>query len=153
MEKFIPHWKKYVFQSFLAAFSVFIVTLILNSRQAVIVAAIGATAFVVFAIPKSITAKSRNIIGGYIVGLLCGGLFGLIPHNCAFLSAIIYSLAVGFSIFIMVITDTEHPPASAIALGVAIQGFSWEVTIVALGSAVILSIIHRFFKHRLEDLV
>ena len=153
MEKFRSHWKNYVFQSFFATLTVFIVLLILNTGQAVIVAAIGATAFIVFAMPKSITANPRNIIGGYIVGLVCGSLFAFIPHQTAALSAVVYALAVGSSIFIMVVIDTEHPPASAVALGVAMRGFSLEVAITVVVTTVVLSIIRSLFGKYLEDLV
>ena len=64
----------------------------------------------------------------------------------------LYAGAVGLSIFIMVVTDTEHPPASGTALGVAIQGFNFKVIIAVLASAVILSLVHTLFKRHLKDL-
>ena len=64
----------------------------------------------------------------------------------------VYSLAVGLSIFIMVITDTEHPPASGTALGVAINGFSAKVLVALIASVIALSLIHHFFKGYLKDL-
>ena len=102
--------------------------------------------------PKSITAKTRNVVGGHVVGLICGTLCALIPHPSLLLSAIVYSLAVGLSILIMVITDTEHPPASGTALGVAIKGFSPNVTIAVMASVTVLSLIHRLFGRHLRDL-
>jgi len=150
-------WKNYVFQSLLAAFVIFIVLLSLSIRDdAAIIASIGATTFIVFAMPKSITAKPRNIVGGHLVGLFSGFLCTLIPHPVFMHSTIAcsftYALAVGLSIFIMVVTDTEHPPAAGTALGVAIKGFSLNVTIAVVASVVILSLIHRLFKRHLKDL-
>jgi CBS-domain-containing membrane protein len=146
------YWKNYVFQSFFAMVSIFIVLMVLNIQQAVIVASIGASVFIVFAMPKSITAEPRNLIGGYMVGFLTGFIVTLIPHNQFLFSMILYSIAVGLSIFIMVVIDMEHPPASGVALGVAISGFSFKVFIAVLTSAIILSLIHRLFRPYLKDL-
>ena len=66
------HWKNYVFQSLLATASVFCVLIFLEQGEEVIIASRGATAFVVFALPDKITAQPRNVIGGHIVGLMCG---------------------------------------------------------------------------------
>ena len=74
------YWKNYVFQSLFATLAIFIVLLTLSLQEAVIIASIGATTFIVFAMPKSITAKPRNVIGGHIVGLISGSLCALIPH-------------------------------------------------------------------------
>ena len=149
-----PFWKNYVFQSLFATLVIFAVLLVLSSGQAVIIASIGSTAFIVFAMPNSIAARPMNIIGGQLVGFACGYLCGLIPHDSFFLvSAVVYSLAVGLSMFIMVITDTEHPPASGTALGVAMEsGFSLRVLVALIASVVALSLVHHFFKRHLKDL-
>ena len=68
------------------------------------------------------------------------------------ISSLIYAMAVGMSFFIMVVTDTEHPPGSATALGIVIGSFSWAIAITVVASAVILSIIHISFKKYLRDL-
>jgi CBS-domain-containing membrane protein len=118
----------------------------------VIVASIGASTFVVFAMPDHITAKSRNVIGGHMVGLVLGSLFALIPANSMLTSTIVYALAVGCSILVMVIIDTEHPPASGTALGVTMVGFSVAVAIAIVASVLVLSIVHHFFRRYLRDL-
>jgi CBS-domain-containing membrane protein len=125
IDKFRLHWKNYVFQSLFATVAVFVVLYFLTLQNAVIIASIGATAFIVFAMPKALTANARNVIGGHVVGL---------------------------SIFTMVVTDTEHPPASGTALGVAITGVHPNVLITVVLSIVLLSLIHHFFKPYLRDL-
>lgn len=150
--EFREHWKSYVLQSMLATAAVFIALYFLSIQHAVIIASLGATAFIVFAMPENITAQTRNVIGGHIVGLLCGFLFSLIPHPSLLLSLLIYSLAVGASIFIMVVTDTEHPPASGTALGVVMTGMIINVLIAVVLSIIILSVIHRLCKPYLKDL-
>ncbi len=152
IEELRLYWKNYLFQSIIATFAIFVVIFFLRSLNMVIVASIGASTFVVFAMPQHITAKSRNVIGGHLVRLVAGSLFALIPHNSLFLSTIVYALAVGCSIFIMVIIDTEHPPASGTALGVTMSGFSITVAIAIVASVVVLSLIRHFFKRYLRDL-
>lgn len=152
-KEFQLHWKHYFFQSFLATLTMSVVLLFLTLENAVVVASIGATSFIVFAMPKSITAEARNVIGGHLVGLISGSLCGMITQPLFVHSIVVYSFAVGISIFVMVVIDVEHPPASGTALGVAITGFSWNVTIAVVTSVVVLSLVHRFFKASIRDLV
>ena len=149
----IKSWKKYVFQSFLATLTVLLLILILKMEHIVVIASIGSTAFIVFALPKSITARPKNVIGGQMIGLLSGSICALIPHNSFISSIIVYSVAVGLSIFLMITTDTAHPPASGTALGIAITGFSINIALSLIISVTILSFVHHFLKPFLEDLV
>lgn len=146
--EFRQHWQNYVLQSILATLAVFIVLYFLSLQHAVIIASIGATAFIVFAMPDSITSQPRNVIGGQLVGLSFGFLFSMFPQY----PIIMYSLAVGASIFTMVVIDMEHPPAAGTALGVAITGITWEVFVAIVASIILLSIIHVLFKPYIRDL-
>lgn len=150
--EFRQYWKNYALQSILATIAVFIVLYFLSLQHAVIIASIGATAFIIFAMPDSITAQPRNVIGGQLVGLLFGFLFSQFPHSTVLYSMIIYSLAVGASIFTMVVIDTEHPPAAGTALGVAITGITLKVFVALSISIILLSLIHVFFKPYIRDL-
>jgi CBS-domain-containing membrane protein len=152
ISEFKQYWPNYLIQSLLATFVIFLVLLVLSSRRLVIVASLGATTFIVFAMPNSLSAKPRNIIGGYLVGLFCGALFALIPHAAFIHPAIYYAAAVGLSIFLMVVIDTEHPPAAGVALAVALEGINWKVSLAVIISAVMLSVIHEIFKKQIRDL-
>lgn len=147
------HWKKYALQSFLAAAFLFPLFLFLTLRYAVIIASIGASAFIVFAMPKSLTARPRAVIGGQLTGLFSGFLCTLLPHSPLVFTILAYSLAVGLSIFLMVVLGTEHPPAAATSLGIVTAGFSWAATIAVIISIVVLSVVHHFLKPHLDDLV
>ena len=149
--EFRLYWKNYVVQSLLATVSIFVVLLVLTLEEAVIVAAIGSSVFVIFAMPNSVSARPRNLLGGYAVGVLCGAVCGFL-HHPAVHPAIMYSVAVGLSIFLMVVTDTEHPPASGAALGIAIRGCSIKVLIATATSAILLCLVHVCFRRRLKDL-
>jgi CBS-domain-containing membrane protein len=70
-----------ILQSFLATLSVFTVLYFLSMQNVVIIASIGATAFIVFTMPDNITAQPRNVIGGQLVGLFFGFVFSLFPQS------------------------------------------------------------------------
>ena len=147
-------WKHYIFQSLLATFAIYMALLLLNiQKRPIIVASIGATAFIVFGMPEDITAKSRNVIGGHLVGFLSGSLCSLIPQSIFLPSILIYSFAVGLAFFVMVAIDTEHPPAAGTALGIVLNGFSLNALTGVILSAIVLSLIHHFFRPYLKDLV
>lgn len=60
--------KSYVRQSLLAALVVAIILLFFRMLGGfVIIAALGASTFIVFAVPDSITAEPRRLIGGHTV--------------------------------------------------------------------------------------
>jgi CBS-domain-containing membrane protein len=145
-------WKNYIYQSLFAAIIVFVILLLLTIENAVVIASLGATAFIVFTMPRNICAKPRRVIGGHIVGLFSGSLCALIPHSVTLTSIGVYALAVGISICLMVAIDVEHPPASGTALGVAITGFSPGVAIAVITSSLVFSLVHHFSKKFLKDL-
>lgn len=151
--EFKSYWKHYVFQSCVASITLLIVLIFLKLENVVVVASIGSTLFIIFAMPENITAQPRNVIGGHLVGLIAGGLCGFIPHSQFITAVFIYSLAVGISIFIMVVIDVEHPPASSTALGVAMTGFSWKIILAVITSVVVLSLVHTYCKKYIKNLV
>jgi CBS-domain-containing membrane protein len=151
--KFPGLWKHYFYQSFLATAVVFFVLLLLTMENVVVIASIGATAFIVFTMPKNITARPRRIIGGHFTGLVSGSLCYLIPHDSTLATVFVLSLAVGIAVFFMVTLDFEHPPAGGTALGVALTGFSTDIFLALFTSMVILSLAHHFSKRFIRDLV
>ena len=40
--------------------------------QTVLIASLGASAFIAFAVPRSLHSDPRHLIGGYVVGLVSG---------------------------------------------------------------------------------
>jgi len=149
VEKFKKLWKYYLCQSFLAAIALFIIVLVLGQDKMVVISAMGATAFIVFAMPTAASAKTRNVIGGHLVGLASGTIFyfATLPY---FLE---YPLAVGIAIFVMVALDVEHPPAAGTALAVVINEVSPDVFVTIMASAVILSQCRYYLRHHLKDLI
>jgi len=152
-ERFEPHWINYVLQTLLASFAIFLVLMALHDLNLAVVASLAATAFTVFMMPGCIVASTRNVIGGQVIGLFFGSLFALIPCDPGLVQDLLCALAVGSSMFVMSITNTEHPPAAGTALGVAVAGFSFKLVLGILLGVIILSIIHRLLRHKLRDLI
>lgn len=126
----------YIFQCLLATAILLLALFFLNViTETAIIASLGATAFIVFAMPKTYASSPRRLIGGYSIGissgLICYYLGNSIPTNQLILPIIQHEIplffaavAVGLSIFIMTITNTEHAPAAGISLGLVIN--QWQ---------------------------
>jgi len=147
--KFRRLWKYYILQSLLAASALFILVLILGRNRMVLVSSMGATSFIVFAMPKTISAQTRHVIGGHLVGLASGTIFyfATLPYFFE------YPLAVGIAICVMVALDVEHPPAAGTALAVVINEVSPDVFVTIMVSALLLSQCRYYLRNYLKDLV
>ena len=158
---FIRDPKHYLLQSLLAVVVIMIIFYFEVLPHIVIAISLGGSAFVVFTMPRSVTAQPRRLIGGHIVGLISGALFyylffaGPLAELAAserIITILAYALAVGLCIFLMTITNTEHTPAVSTALGIVSDGWSYQIVISVLLCAVILAIIRRLLQRRLKDL-
>ncbi|MHC4734154.1 MAG: HPP family protein [Planctomycetota bacterium] len=149
-DKFKKLWIYYILQSFLAALALFILVLVLGKDKMVVTSAMGATSFLVFAMPTAVSAQTRNVIGGHLVGLACGTVFYFTPLPYL----IEYPCVVGIAIFLMVALDVEHPPAAGTALAVVINEVSpIDAFVIIMLSALILSQCRYFLRRYLKDLV
>ncbi|MFQ6034683.1 MAG: HPP family protein [Sedimentisphaerales bacterium] len=149
MDKFKKLWKYYLLQSVLAAAIFSILVFVLGREKMVLISTMGATSFIVFAMPNTISAKTRNVVGGHLVGLASGAIlyFATLPYLLA------YPLVVGIAIFLMVALDVEHPPAAGTALAVIINEVSCDAFITVMVSALVLSQCRYYMRHYLKDLV
>jgi CBS-domain-containing membrane protein len=149
IDKFRKLWKYYILQSSLAALVLFILLLILDKEKVVVISSMGATSFIVFAMPKAVSAQTRHVIGGHLVGLACGTIFYYTPLPYL----LEYPLAVGIAICVMVALDVEHPPAAGTALAVVINEVSPQVFVTIMVSALVLTQCRYYLRHYLKDLV
>lgn len=170
-EKLKTAWRSYVLQSLLAVLSLIAILYFLDIlTQAAIVAALGASAFIIFAMPKSATAQPRNVIGGHIMGLIAGSIcalvFAALPQLSPGVERFFYiftaALSVGLAILLMTITDTEHPPAAGTALGIVTFGPTlawsfgwpfWRLALFVLIFAIALSLARFLLRPWLKELV
>jgi len=162
-KKFRKNTLKYIFQCFLATLTILAVLIFLDVlNEAALITALGASAFVVFTMPTQYSSDPRRLIGGYVVGLLVGFIFYLIStseignilvgnHTTSLI--IFGSLAVGFSIFIMAVTNTEHAPAAGIALGLVISTWDYLTIIFIIVAILWMASIKIILKRYLMDLI
>ena len=161
-KSFLSNPRNYIIQSLLAIAALAVILYFVEVlTHAAIVAALGASTFIVFAMPHSITAQPRRLIGGHVVGVIVGtvcyfafftGPPGRLLANWQFVAYIVYAVAVGLAMFIMAVTNTEHPPAASTALGIVAHEWSYQVVIFILLAVIILAIVRRLLRRYLRDL-
>lgn len=152
--------KKYIIQCVMAATAVSCILIFLNALfNAAVLAAFGATCFIVFALPHKNSSKPRLIIGGYLVGIVIGIATRSLIHfitpdySILWLISVSGALAIALSIFIMTVTNTEHPPAAGVALGIALEGYELlGIGILSIAIIILISIKY-LLKRWMIDLV
>ncbi len=149
ISKFKKLWLHYILQGMLAGFVLLIIILFLGNDKLITIGTIGATSFIVFAMPKSVSAQTRNVIGGHMIGMLSGAVFFLIP--LPFIAA--YPLAVTLVFILMVALDVEHPPALGTALVLVANEMTWDVFLTIMVSSLVLSQCRYYLRKHLKDLV
>lgn len=151
--RFTTHWSSYITQSALASLAVLLALVVLRMQNFVVVASLAATAFTVFAMPHSVIASTRNVVGSHVIALSCGSLFARIPMESLAGKDAICALVVGVCMLLMAVTNTEHPPAAGSALGIVIAGSSLQAPLgVALGVG-ILAVTHHVLRPYMRDLI
>lgn len=83
-----------------------------------VVAPIGASAVLIFAVPASPLAQPWQVIGGNMISACVGLAVAWAVPNAALAAA----LAVGLAIAVMSLTRSLHPPGGAVALTAALGG-------------------------------
>jgi CBS-domain-containing membrane protein len=153
---------RYGIQSGLATAFLLALLLIMDVlTQNVLIAALGASTFIAFVVPRSITADSRHLIGGYLMGIIAGAPVGWLAHQvhtnslAAYVDvvAVFGALATGLAMFLMVATKTEHPPAAALALGLVLNEWDWFTLALVVGGVTVLALFKQFIRPYLTDLL
>lgn len=157
--KALRWYPNYLFQSGLATASLMIILLVEDVvLRAAIVVAVASTAFTIFVVPNSVAASPRRVIGGHVVAVITGAAFSLIlslvgQGDSGIFRDVMSALAVGLGMLLMVLTDTEHPPAAGTALGLVIHDWGWPAVVFILSSAVTLSIVRTALRPKLINLL
>jgi len=153
---------RYFLQCGLATIVVLIILLVLDTfTQTVLIAALGASTFIAFALPRSVHSDPRHMIGGYLIGIVSGGLLGRLEQALHFHTVaathqemvVFGAVATGVAMFLMVITKTEHPPAAALALGLVLNTWDWPTLVFVMCGITFLSIIKQIVMPLLMDLL
>ncbi len=161
--QFKTYFPNYILQSLMAIVVLVIILTVLEiGAHLALVASMGASSFIVFAMPKSTQAQPRYVIGGHTVGLLSGGAcylpflwlsFPVGSLGAELLYVFMCAVAVGMAIFLMSITDTEHAPAAGTALGIVAHGPSWQAVVFILSCVLALSLARWLLRGKLRNLV
>ena len=104
----------------------------------------GASMVLVMAVHESPLAKPKNILLGHILSALSGVIIlYLIGDNFLALG-----IAVALAVFVMIVTDTIHPPAGANPIIVILtgQGISFVLFPVAVGSFMLVIFAYLYNK-------
>ena len=162
-KKFRRYWKSYLLQCALCMVALLAILLVVDVvLRAAIVVAIASTAFIIFIAPHSQASSPRRVIGGHVVAVVVGGVLSLVylvPEwgelvtTSNLVRDLIAVLSVGLSALLMVLTDTEHPPAAGTALGLVVVGWAPSSIVFVLVGALTLSIIHLLLRPHLRDLL
>ncbi len=162
-ERFLANVWRYVWQCALATLALLVVLLILNvATDAVVIASLGASSFIAFVLPHSRMSSPRRLIGGYLIGTGAGAVcfwlsgvpeFGEVAWVAHPEHVIFGAAAVGLAIFLMAITNTEHPPAAGLALALVLSEWGRMTVIVTLAAIVALSVLKWLLKRWMIDLM
>lgn len=158
---FRVNYKYYIFQSSLIFICIFLILLLCNFFNVIIVASLGASSFILFAIPHTNNARVKYVIGGYFWGLILGSLFNFLYYKISSLNfaGIEYALmavcaaSVAVTMFFMVITNLSHPPAAALALGLSTDSECFKTTVSAIIGVIIICTVRQILKKYLKNLI
>ena len=154
----------YVVQCLMATAAIMVVLALMDAAEhTALIAALGASAFIAFTMPEAHVSKPRYLVGGYLVGLTVGVVFGLAFRSLALpaegvarhaAQIALGGLAVGVAIFLMVVLNFEHPPAAGVALGLVVNQTWSIVTLGVILSAIIsLCLIKWLLRRYLKNLL
>ena len=154
---------RYIGQCLLATAVLLGVIVSLNIvSHAVVVASIGATAFIIFTVPHKRDAGAKYVIGGCVIGIIVGTLcyamaeiswLHHIPIIDIYREEIFAALAVGVTMFAMIMFNMEHPPAASLSLGLVLNGASIRVVTVTLIAIIATMAVKTMLKRRLINLL
>ena len=161
--KFRRRYRRYFFQAALATVAMSVILLFVDSLStAAIAASLGSSVIGIFINPSGATARVRAVVGGHTMALLVGSVFSFILFaggietfiaDHSHFHALMMALSVGMLILVMAVTDTEHPPAAGIAIGMSSQEWTPEVFGAILGATFLLGAIKLLLKRHLRDLL
>lgn len=162
-EKARKNLRPYILQSALATFFIFLILIFLDVlSHTAIIAALGSSAFLVFTRPRAYASRLRPLFGGYLIGTVVGMFFfylSLIPGwvslpiSTSTVLIIFGAMAVGAAIFFMVVTNTEHPPAAGMALGMVMNAWDYRTIMYVLIAVAMMALLRHLLKRYMIDLI
>jgi len=162
-EKARQNIRPYLLQSFLATLTILFILVFLDVlSHTAIIATLGASAFLVFTRPRAYASRPRPLVGGYLVGMAVGIMYYyalLLPAHFSIsisqpTALIVFSaMAVGSAIFLMVVTDTEHPPAAGMSLGLVLNQWDHKTLLFIIFAVIVMAVLRKLLQPYMVDLV
>ncbi|WP_150613044.1 HPP family protein [Pandoraea terrigena] len=125
-----------------------------SSRFPLLIAPMGASSVLLFAVPASPLAQPWSVIGGNVIAAIVGVTCGIAISNVPIAGAV----AVSVAILAMFAARCVHPPAGAVALtavfggaGIHGMGYAFAIAPVAMQSTMLVSlaiVYHSLTGHR-----
>jgi len=160
--KYARNPRRYVYQCCAVGITMVFVLLLLDMvYQAVLIAALASSSMVAFSAPNMRASRPRCLVGGYLVGVLIGcGISVLVGYlvdlnvlDAHYVRLLAGAVATALAMFVMVTTDTEHPPAAALALGFVLNEWDLMTVFAVLSGVTLIVVIKEVFRGRLVDLL
>jgi CBS-domain-containing membrane protein len=121
-----------------------------------------ASTVIVLIFPSSIIASSRDILLGYllatIMGIICFSLANEVGNYFHVLFRgefrIVFAvLAVGVTIFVMIMLRIVHPPALGFAVGLVLDPWNFSILFILITYTLLLCLVKRLLHHQIYDLL
>lgn len=158
--KFRRQWHRYLGQCGLATVASVVLLLVFEGIAGdIVIASLGASIFIAFTMPHRRVSSPRFMIGGYVVGAAAGtaaywlSQVGWSDPVVVRADVVFGALAIGLAIVLMVVTNTEHPPAASVALGLAGEEWSLPALAGVMVGIVLLTLVKRAMRRMLIDLL
>jgi CBS-domain-containing membrane protein len=159
--KYPENRARYVLQSAAGGLAVACALMLFDVvNQPHIIASLGASALVAFTFPRKDLSGPRHLIGGYLIGVTVGAIAHYLtviriePYILYKMEHLVAAaIAVAVTMFLMAVTNTEHPPAGGIALGFVINDWTVKTLFLVIAAITVLSLIQRALKPYMIDLV
>lgn len=117
--------------------SIFLLLLLTNATGTEwMITTFGGSCLLIFGIWQSPVSQPKNIIGGHLIATF----IGIVVHILLGSTPFSISVAVGLTIFAMLLTQLIHPPAVGNPIIVVVGGYGWSFLLspVLIGSVFIV---------------
>ena len=154
--------RRYLVQASMATVAMLVILIFVDSlSNAALAAGLASSVVTSFVHPSVRIASIRSLCGGHILALIIGSGFALLaataPVQVLFLDAPLLgdlglASVVAALIFVMALTDTEHPPAAGTVLAMATRPRDIGTVGIILAAVPLLALIRQSIGRRLHSL-